>query len=108
MSGVDHERFDRAVEGAGAKFAGRVITPSLLGAVLVLGGVAVNSITGSIAAVASSQAEQGKKIEEMQNAAGDVRTAVSVMNTKLDEAVIRRLNDLEKRVEALERSDRTR
>ncbi|MCR6700863.1 MAG: hypothetical protein NVV68_06825 [Dokdonella sp.] len=88
---VEH-RVSEVAESAWAKFAARIVTPLLLAVLTVLLGL----LTSTVASVVAKQDRQQEDINA-------VKTDLASLNTKVDWALVQRINSLEDRVRILER-----
>ncbi len=85
-------RVAEVAESTWAKVAARIVTPVLLAVLTILLGL----LTSTVASVKSKQEEQNKDINA-------VTRDLASLNTKVDWALVQRINSLEDRVRALER-----
>lgn len=97
----DAHRIEQSVESTFAKVIGRYGTPLLLSAVAIMGWRMYDSLTETLQRVADAQAATNANVSTLQ---GDLR----VVNTKIDEAFIARIRDLERRVELIEANERAK
>lgn len=95
----DDSRMEQNVESTFAKVLGRYGTPILLGIVSVMGWRMYDTLTEQLKNVALGQQATNTNVNTLQ---GDLR----VVNTKIDEAFIARIRDLERRVELIEQDQR--
>src|SRR3954465_4898159 len=83
-----HRGMQAAADSTLAKFSARVVTPVLLSALLVVGGFIGSRLVAQID-------DQGRDITKIK---GDL----AVVSTRLDEGVIRQVNDNGKRIDKME------
>ena len=96
----DSHRIRDAVDSTAIKTWARFVWPVALS---IIGGLSVSrlgSIEGTIARNAENLAGQSLAIESL-------RAEMRVMNTRLDERVIREIENHERRIQALERAVKT-
>lgn len=86
-----------AAENTLARFVVQLITPVLLGLIAFLGQRQLSAIEQK---QADESARSAKQAEQLSSVASDVRD----LNTRFDLIAVRRLEELDKRVERLERA----
>jgi hypothetical protein len=94
-------KIEKAAENTVARFVVQLVTPILLGIVAFLGQRQLGGIEESQASITRKQEEQAA---QMAAIASDVRN----LNTLVDMVALRRLDDLDKRVERLEETRKSK
>ncbi len=95
-----HMKLEKAAENTLARFVVQLATPVLLGLIAWLGARQLANIEKKQDSLAEEQAQQSRKTTAI---ASDVRD----LNTRFDLMAVRRLDELEKRVERVEQATKT-
>ncbi|GGD45760.1 hypothetical protein [Pseudoxanthomonas indica] len=93
-------KLEKAAENTLARFVVQLITPVLLGLIAWLGARQLSAIETKQDSLAEEQAQQSRKTTAI---ASDVRD----LNTRFDVMAVRRLDELEKRVDRVEQATKT-
>jgi hypothetical protein len=95
-----HMKLEKAAESTVTRFLLQAATPVLLGLVAFLGQRQLNSIE-------RKQDEQATRQEEQSKSTATIASDVRDLNTRFDLMAVRKLDELEKRMERVEQAQQT-
>lgn len=99
MSG-QHVDLERAIESNWAKGVNRFLVPVLIALLGTVCGLLLQDIRSGLTDVQSTQVKQGNEVVQLR---GDVQ----LINSKIDQGVLWRISELERRLNTVEQAQKT-
>lgn len=101
MTDGQHQHLERATESTFARYFARYAMPAMLAIVVWLGGIVLTDIRAAVNDIDNRTLTQGAQIQQLDS-------GMQLLNSKIDNGLLWRIGELERRLDDMERAGAAR